>query len=361
MTFMRTRGYGYGAYRGRSRSRTVLKIIIAILAVILLLVAGCYLLLERFGVYTSDGRFHLELPFLQESTTPGPEESEPIVVVSTDPEPTPSPTPEIEEPIHAVELPRSALTDGTAQSQVEAAGGNAAVFDMKADDGTLGYVSSVELATKTGASAQDAALNEAIRTLNSGDLYTVARVSCFRDNTVPYNEPTLGVKTYKNYNFRDADNIRWMSATSAEARQYVIDLCLELAGLGFDEILLDNSGYPTSGYLNTIKEGDAYDPSQFATVVSAFYADVKAALEAQYPDVILSVVAGEQVLQGGDSDSGQSIAALTANADRVWMALTETTAQEAKASLSGAGMIGECLVPISTQAGAAGESWAIWK
>ncbi len=357
---MRTRGYGYGPYRGRSRSRTVLKIIIAILVVILLLVAGCYLLLERFGVYTSDGRFHLELPFVQESTEPGPEESEPMVVVSTDPEPTPTPTPEVEEPLHAVELPRSALSDGTAQSQVEAAGANAAVFDMKADDGTLGYVSQVALATKTGASAQDATLNEAIRTLNSGELYTVARVSCFRDNTVPYNEPTLGVKTNKNYNFRDADDIRWMSATSAEARQYVTDLCLELAGLGFDEILLDNSGYPTSGYLTTIKVGDAYDSSQFASVVSAFYTQVKTALAAQYPEVKLSVVTDQGVLQtGSNADSGQSLTALAASADRVWATLTDMTVADARTALSGAGLAGNCLVVVSAQAGAAGESWAV--
>lgn len=356
---MRYRGYGYGAYRGRSRSRTVLKIVIAILAVVLLLVAASYLVLEKFGVYTSDGGFHLDLPFAQESAQPSPEGSEPLVVISTNPEPTPSPTPKPEQPLHAVELPRSALTDGTAQSQVEAAGGNAALFDLKADDGTLGYVSQVALAVNTGASATDPTLNEAIRTLNSGALYTVARVSCFRDNTVPYNEPTLGIKTNKNYNFRDAGDIRWLSPTSEEARQYVVDLCLELAGLGFDEILLDNSGYPTTGYLSTIKTGTAYDPSQFQTVVAGFYQQVRAALAEPYPEVKLSVVAGEGVLQNGtDPDSGQSLTALAANADRVWTALDTLTAAAARAALTGAGMEEGALVCMAAQAGAAGESWA---
>ena len=358
---MRYRGYGYGAYRGRSRSQTILKIIIVILLIVLILVAGAYVVLEKFGVYTSDG-FRLELPFGGGSEDPNVEESQPLVVVSTDPQSTPSPTPEpTPATIQAVELPRSALSDGTAASQVQTAGGSAALFDMKADDGTLGYVSQIALATETGASAKDAALNEAIRTLNGGELYTVARVSCFRDNTVPYNEPTLGVKTYKDYNWRDNGNIRWMSPTSAEVRQYVTDVCLELAGLGFDEILLDNSTYPTDGALVNIRPGDAYDETQFETIITGFYAQVKAALAAQYPNVKLSIVTNEGVLQNGsDSESGQSLTGMAASADRVWARLEEMPAAEGRNRLVAAGMDGSCLVTVGSQAGVAGENWAIW-
>lgn len=360
---MRYRGYGYGAYRGRSRSQTILKVIIVILLIVLILVAGAYVVLEKFGVYTSDG-FRLELPFESSSKEPDTEESQPLVVVSTDPEPTATPTPTPEPTpaaVQAVKLLRTALTDGTAVRQVQAAGGNAVLFDMKADDGTLGYVSQLALATDTGASAEDAALNETIRTLTSGELYTVARVSCFRDNTVPYNEPTLGVKTYKDYNWRDNGNIRWMSPTNAQVRQYVTDVCLELAGLGFDEILLDNSTYPTDGALVNIRPGDAYDETQFETVISGFYAQVKSALAAQYPDVKLSIVTDEGVLQNGsDPESGQSLTGLAASADRVWARLEELPAAEGRNRLVAAGMDGSCLVTVGSQAGAAGESWAIW-
>ena len=357
---MRYRGYGYGAYRGRSRSQTVLKVIIVILLIILIAVAGSYVVLEKFGVYTSDG-FQLKLPFEGGAKDPNVEESQPLVVVSADPEPSASPTPEPVTTIQAVKLPRSALSDGTAASQVQAAGASAALFDMKADDGTLGYVSQIALATETGASAKDAALNEAIRTLNGGDLYTVARVSCFRDNTVPYEEPTMGVKTYKDYNWRDNGNVRWMSPTSAEVRQYVTDVCLELAGLGFDEILLDNSAYPTDGALVNIRPGDAYDETQFETIITAFYAQVKAALNAQYPDVKLSIVTNEGVLQNGsDSESGQSLTGMAASADRVWARLEEMPAAEGRNRLVAAGMDGSCLVTVGSQAGVAGENWAIW-
>ena len=98
-------------------------------------------------------------------------------MVVTTPEPTP--TPEPEEDFRGILLPNSALYDGTAAQRVEAAGATAALFDMKADDGSLGYISGLALAIQAEASAADPALNAAIQLLNGGEVYTVARVSCF--------------------------------------------------------------------------------------------------------------------------------------------------------------------------------------
>ena len=359
---MRYRGYrGYGPYRGRSRGSTALKIVIVLLAVVLLAVVGVYFVVDRFGVYSSDG-FRLELPFRTGEASAPPRNSAPVVVVSTDPEPTPSPTPEPEEPLHAVMLPRSALSDGTAAEQVAAAGGNAAVFDMKADDGTLGYVSQLEIAQEGQSTAADSALNGAIRALNASELYTVARVSCFRDNTVPYHVPELGVKTNRNYNWRDNGDYRWLSPTSETARQYVTGVCLELAELGFDEILLCNSGYPVDGYLSSIRVGEAYDAGQFQSVITAFYDQVGQALQAQYPEVRLSIATTGAVLESGsDATSGQSLSGLAARAQRVWADLGETTREQALAALSAAGYAdpAAALVVQTDQAGAAGESWAL--
>ena len=91
-------------------------------------------------------------------------------MVVTTPEPTP--TPEPEEDFRGILLPNSALYDGTAAQQVEAAGATAALFDMKADDGSLGYISGLALAIQAEASAADPALNAAIQLLNGGEVYT---------------------------------------------------------------------------------------------------------------------------------------------------------------------------------------------
>ena len=65
----------------------------------------------------------------------------------------------------------------------------------------------------------------------------MARVSCFRDNTVPRTHPERALRNTICY-WRD-DGYRWFSPVYPEVRSYLTGLCLELAGLGFDEILLD--------------------------------------------------------------------------------------------------------------------------
>ncbi len=333
---MRT-SYGYDTYRGRSRTRTVLMAIIVILLVVLLLAIAAFFFLQQFMVYTDDGQWHLELPFLQnqeeiQSTLP-PVESQTIIVVT--PPPTPSPTPEPEPTITAVWLLRSSITEGNAAQLVQSLGGNAAVFNMKSDDGMLGYVSDLPLARDMRTSQADPGLNDAIRTLNDSGLYTIARVSCFKDNAAPRMNNSLAIKTNSGYNWTDAEGIRWTNVAAAEARSYLVDICKELAELGFDEILLENAAYPVEGNLSHIKEGDTYDPEELSTPVEQFYREVAEALEGT--GVKLSIATQPAVLDGAGDESGQTPALLGAYAQRVYVTVPET-ADAYSAALREAGL-----------------------
>lgn len=358
------KSYGYGSYRGNSALRAFLKVVILILSVALVLLVAGYFFLQQFAVVTDEG-VRFDIPFFRDK---GPAadpdeglvvETPPVVVVVPTPTPTPTPEP-AEAPLHAVPLLRAALYDGTAQAQVDALGGNAALFDMKADDGTLGYVSELQMAKDVKSSDSNPAVNAAIQALTGGEVYTVARVSCFKDNTAPYRNNTLAIKTNSGYNWRDPAGVRWTSPTSAEARKYVADICVELARLGFDEILLDNAGYPTQGNLDYIKVGTAYDETQFATVVDGFYSEVRAALTS-YPEVKLSIATTEGALDGTDLLSGQSPANLCAWADRAWVAPAVNESTDYARILTAAGMKAPDtnLVLMETAAGGEETSWAI--
>lgn len=314
------KNYGYGSYRGRSRLRSFLKGVIILLLAVLLLAIAALIFLQRYMVFSDDG-VRFELPFFQNSSPaptptsdPGPSAT-PDLVVIVSPTPTQDLPPE-EQVLHAVELPQQALYDGTAADLVASAGGNAAVFDMKRIDGSLGYVSALQLAKDVRASASDPALNSAIQALTSGELYTIARVSCFRDNALPYYRNDLALRSGGG-NWKDDQRIRWSNPVHQEVRSYLTAVCVELAQLGFDEILLDNAAYPARGNTGNIKVGENYDPAALDDTVNAFYQEVAQALE-EY-DVTLSIATSAAVLDGTDSLSGQSSADLVRCAGRLWL------------------------------------------
>ena len=160
--------YGYQSYRGRMTLRKFLAILIGVLAVALALVVALYVYLQRYVVYTDEGA-RFELPFFQGESQP-PEESGGVnIVVENSPAPSDGEErPETAEPLRAVWVPAESLEADIIQTQVEAAGGNAAVLDMKNADGTLNYVSQLDLARQAGANpAEDR--NAALRELNAAE------------------------------------------------------------------------------------------------------------------------------------------------------------------------------------------------
>lgn len=356
------KNYGYDAYRGRSPLRGILKWIIALLAAVLVLTVAALLWLQQFMVYSSEGG-RLVFPWTEQNTpsaSPSAEWESPAVsptVVVVTPE---APAPEY---LHAALLPREALSDGTAEDRLAEAGAQVALFDMKGDDGSLAYVSALDLAVRAGASSADPDRNAAIRELNGREgLYTVARVSCFKDDKLSDADRSLNITTNSGYRWTDPEGLKWSSPTSQTVRQYVAGVCAELAALGFDEILLDNAGYPTQGNLGYIKPGAAYDRAQFSAVIGEFYKEVEEALS-DYPEVRLSVATDRDTLEKGkDERSGQTVAALAQSADRLWVRGIGTGWAQCVERLEAVGFEEPevHLVSVQDEPGAKDRSWVCW-
>lgn len=296
--------YGYDVYRGRSRLKTALTVLIVILLAVLLLAVAAFFLLQPYISYDDQGRAHVELPFFsaaRSTPTPIPTVPEAPDIVVVTPSPTPEPTPE-PGPV-VLQLPFSALSDGTAQTLAEQAGATAVLFEMKDQEGRLVYVSDQDMARRAGVSSWDADLNESIRTFNQGELYTIAGVSCFKDNLVPYTFGRTAGLRVGGGNWRDASGSRWLSPATQAAQDYVAAVCAELAGLGFDELLLDYGSFPTQGRMRSITRGDAYqDDKEFKTqALETFYAGLREAL-ADHPHVKVSLVVESGFLTGDPED-----------------------------------------------------------
>ena len=340
---MRRRRYGADqAYRGRRKGSVVLKALVVLLA--LLLTAGVLFLLFVPKEYTDDG-VRVRLPWLTEEE---PDQEAPIdpsaLIVTDSPSPSPSPTPEPLAVTAALEVSADAVTDGTAAGLAGQAGVDALVVSVKDEEGNLAWQSDQELALDT--MNGDAAFNQAVSQLaQDGQLRLVARLSAFQDLWASVYDRSLAITTGSGELWYDSEGMSWLSAARQEARDYLTVLCLELAELGFDEILLEHAGFPDQGRLTAIGAGENYPAQGREDTVGAFLQDLSQALEEA--GATLSVLVSNEELTGASADSGVTAASLAGISGRVWTT-AETGPDALTAALTGAGMEdgADCLVLI---------------
>lgn len=349
----------YSTYHGRRGTATqrFLKAIIVILLVIFALLAAARFLLEDYVLYDEDG-FHFPWSDIAGGTgdsgaDASPSPSLPLVIPEDE-----KPVPGVDEPLHAVLVSNAALAGGTVEQAVNAVGGNAAILDMKLPDGTLNFVSSNPIAIASGVSSADPAQNAAIAALTGGDLYTIARVSCFRDHALPGYDAELAIHTNSGYRWTDFEGVRWSSPSNETVVSYLVALCVELAQLGFDEIYLTNCGFPTAadGNLGWIKVGAAYPKGALDTVLLPFLTRVKEALEPY--GTKLSVEAKGCELMGETDKTGITMANVLATCDRFWVDAVDA-ANYANFAAAGENDPSKKLVTVATLAGAEDLAWAI--
>lgn len=226
--------------------------------------------------------------------------------------------PEENDPFQGVFLSLDQLAD----AQTLADGYDGVILPMKTADGALGYVSALPLAADAGASSGDPDRNEVLRALNdTPGLYTVAQVSCLRDSALVREEPGLSLHRVSGSPWLDESRQGWLDPAQPQVQSYLIGLCRELAQLGFDEILLDNWGYPAEGNLGYIKQGNAYDLEHLSQPVEEFLARAEAALEPY--GTRLALRSTWAVLEGDESPGGQTAQLLERYAQRVWLEAPE--------------------------------------
>lgn len=313
-------------YRGRRGGSAFLKVVIVLLVLVLLAVLVFALVLGGSLEYTDEG-VRVVLPWLEQQPDPAespslPASADPPVFVVDEPdEPEPDPVPEPDpDPapalIGAVEVPVDALTAGTAADTVRAAGGNTLVVEMKSASGKVYWDSAAAL--PGAASGETAAVTDAVRLLaQDEELYLVARVVCFRDQLMAADGLGGPLMTRGGNVWYDANGLRWVSPASEEGRAYIISLCTELAELGFDEILLEHSGYPYFGETHVLAV-DTLRPEELSGPVEEFWQELRAALESA--GVRLSMLVTPTMAEGSEPYSGITPELLNRYAHRVWTA-----------------------------------------
>ena len=309
-----------GGYRGRRTLTDILKLIAIILGILVILAAAGVIYLQRYVVYTDEGT-KLELPpFLQmlrggdsarepegSASLPGPGD------LSIDIQPAGSQSEPQEAVGFALTLPVSAVVDGSAAGRLAEAGADALILEMKSRDGRLAWLSEQPVARRSRVNGTQE-VNDALAQWNAGEVYTIARVCCFRDDSAPYYNNSQALRR-GNGNWKDELGLRWLSPAQDDAQAYIAGLCGELAAMGFDEIILEDFHFPVQGDLDKITVGKSYDAGQFTAQVEDFLTQVQEAVQGK--SAVSLRIAGAD-LGAGSAFSGVTPEMLERFGHRIW-------------------------------------------
>jgi hypothetical protein len=123
---------------------------------------------------------------------------------------------------------------------------NSLVIDVKGDRGVITYKSSIHLASEIGAQkliiVKD--VRSLLQSLKQRGIYTIARIVVFKDDILASARPALAVKAQDGSIWRDRENLSWVDPSRKEVWSYNIDLAVEAAQNGFDEIQFDYVRFP---------------------------------------------------------------------------------------------------------------------
>ena len=184
---------------------------------------------------------------------------------------------------------------------------NAVVIDVKGDVGKICYRTAVPLAGQIGAqkivTVPD--IGALLKSLHARGIYTIARIVTFKDNMLGVAQPALAVKR-NGKAFRDLEGLTWCDPFLAEVRKYNVDLAVDAAKSGFDEIQFDYVRFPAD------KGVEFSQPSTSESRPKAIFAFLKEAREALKPyNVFLAAdVFGYICWNKGDTGIGQDITVL---------------------------------------------------
>jgi hypothetical protein len=129
----------------------------------------------------------------------------------------------------------------SALSLIERTELNAVVIDVKGDRGMIAFKSAIPLATQDGAQSLITVpdMKGLISALHARGLYAIARIVVFKDDKLAAARPDLAVKTVAGAIYRDREHLEWTNPYLKEVRDYNIEVAVEAAKCGFDEIQFD--------------------------------------------------------------------------------------------------------------------------
>ncbi|MDR0485977.1 MAG: putative glycoside hydrolase [Elusimicrobiota bacterium] len=183
---------------------------------------------------------------------------------------------------------------------------NAVVIDLKETDGQI-CISDIDSVYKGKISYNLIPnLSGFIKELKENNIYIIARIVAFRDNSMPRKDPSLAVKTPSGAIWTDKNRIAWLDPYNPEAWDYILKIAERASELGFDEIQFDYIRFPTDGDLSTARYSNKnHSNSESSKAIVSFLKEANRRLKAR--GVKISIDTFGLTVTGDDMGIGQKI------------------------------------------------------
>jgi len=133
---------------------------------------------------------------------------------------------------------------------------NAMVIDVKNDMGNITYEMNMDSAWDIGAGNYNIPDMKALMAkLKEHDIYTIARIVCFKDPYLAADRPDLAVRRADGSLFTDSDGLAWVNPYNKDVWKYLTDLAAASAEIGFDEIQFDYVRFPVGNNAEGVDYG----------------------------------------------------------------------------------------------------------
>ncbi len=160
---------------------------------------------------------------------------------------------------------------------IDTTNANAVVIDIKEE--WIWYDTNVGFFREAGSVNPIMDLSALLRQFEDHGIYTIARLVLFKDSIVAEAFPALAIKDINTGQpWRDQNGVAWVNPMNEALWQPNIDLAVEAATLGFDEIQYDYVRFPTDGDLSTMDFGTELTQSARQDAIEGFLAASHAAL-----------------------------------------------------------------------------------
>ena len=122
---------------------------------------------------------------------------------------------------------------------------NTMVIDVKDEEGRITYETDLESVRQMGAETRYIRDMEGLmKQLKEHQVYTIARIVCFKDPFLAQNKPELALKKPDGTPVTDANGLAWVNPYREEVWEYLTEVAKEAAEMGFDEIQFDYVRFP---------------------------------------------------------------------------------------------------------------------